>query len=157
MPTAATTGSAPTPTAETAALQLVEHGAYSASGVGAKTLLAAEYAHLVFELIVTAVAGVPGDTLAVFVQQSWDGVNYDDVAAFALLSGAAPPQVRQASFPARRPDAAPELHTQTDAALPAASLRDVPLARQFRAKWSVAGGGGSVWTFQVVAVPRASR
>ena len=93
--------------------------------------------------------------LNVYIQQSVDnGANWDDLVNFSNLTGISTAEVESASVPVYPENAAGEVHVQTNGTLAASTVRQMVLARRFRARWLVAGAGGSSWTFQVVALPR---
>lgn len=120
------------------------------AGEGSAVVIAGSFAWIVFELVVSGVSGT-SPTLNVWIQQSLDGVNWDDVVSFAPEGGSGLlTQVQTAGLPVRERDAAAELHTWSDATLTVGTIRSTILGRRFRAKWSLAGAGVSV-TFQVLA------
>lgn len=134
---------------------LASHAARTASGQGAAVEMKARARWLVFELCVTALGAGGGDTLDVYLQQSWDGSNWDDVAHFPQLNGVNPAQVLMAAFPIGKTDYAlvPEQHAWTDGTLGAGLSRETVLCRRFRVRWDVAGGAPS-FTFSVLMFAR---
>ena len=104
--------------------------------------------------MVTAAGAGPGDTLDVYLQQSFDGgANWDDLVHFAQLTGTATEGLQIASMPVSRDDTVGELHARQDGALAAGTVRATMVGRQFRAKWVIAGGSAG-FTFGVFAAPR---
>jgi len=139
----------PEPPAESVeSVALILSTTRTASGEGSAVLLAARFATVVFEVVVSSL-GITGN-LDVIVQQSLDGTNWEDLAHFATLGPAGPTQVQSATFPRRERDAGPELHTWSDGTLAAGTVVSGARAigRRFRARWSISGGS---WVFQVLA------
>src|SRR5205085_9259949 len=97
-------------------------------------------------------AGGAGATLGGWGQQSWDQTNWDDGAHYSQVVGTVGSAAYVATLPTRRRDVAAEMHQMQDAALAAGTVRDTVLARRFRAKWEIAGGG--TFNFEVWAAPR---
>lgn len=150
-PTAPSSPAAPAAT-EKQLVQLLAAASRSGNGAGSSVAIEARFDFVAFELLVTSAAGGAGATLDVWVQQTWDLANWDDVAHYTQVLGTVGSAVYVASLPTRRPDVAAELHQMQDAALAAGSVRDTVLARRFRAKWEIAGGG--TFNFEVWAAPR---
>lgn len=124
------------------------------SGTGSLVEILARFRWICFELVVTTAAGGGGATLDVYVQQSCDGVNFDDLAHFAQVLGTSAGEVHICSFPVRQDDAGGEVHAQRDGTLAAGSVAGTMLERKFRAKWVIAGGG--TFGFQALAFPRVA-
>src|SRR5262245_35028062 len=107
---------------------------FTGSGAGPLVTLRAQFRFASFQLIVTAAGAAAGDTLDVYLQQSFDGgANWDDLVHFAQVTGTATEGVQIASLPVGHDDTAGELHTRQDGALPAGTVRATMLGRQFRA------------------------
>ncbi len=123
------------------------------SGQGSLVALRPVFRWVSFQLLVAATAGGAGATLDVYVQQSLDGTNFDDIAHFAQVTGATGAQAQSASLPAGKLESVGELHTWRDGTLAAGSVADFVLGRRFRARWVIAGAGAS-FTFGVAAYPR---
>jgi hypothetical protein len=139
-------------TGSDAAAYLLPVAARIASGEGSLVVVRPRFRWVTFELVVLATAGA-GATLDVFVQQSLDGVNYDDLVHFTQVPGTSGEQIQSASLPVGRTDAAGEIHAWRDAALPAGYVADIVLGRRFRIRWTIAGAGAS-FTFGVAVYPR---
>src|SRR5438067_826684 len=133
-------------------VQLLAAGSRGGNGAGGSMGIEARFDFMAFELLVTSAAGGAGATLDVWVQQTWDLVNWDDVAHYTQVVGTVGSAAYVASLPTRRRDVAAEMHQMQDAALAAGSVRDMVLARRFRVKWEIAGGG--TFNFEVWAAPR---
>ena len=134
---------------------LAANAARTVNGVGSAVTLPGRFTWVTFELLVHS-GGGGGTTLDVWIQQSHDGgVNWDDICHLAPVAGAVPAggQGQAAGFAAKRRDAGPETHPMQDGLLAASSVVDYHLARVFRARWTIAGGGP--YTFQVLAAPRS--
>ena len=104
-----------------------------------------------FQLNVYAAAGGAGASLRVWVQQTLDGANWDDVAAFPVVAGDSGGSWI-ASMTVRQRDQAAEMHALQDGQLAAGQVANALLGRTFRAKWTIAGGG--TFGFQVLAFAR---
>ena len=127
-------------------VEILAHAARNADGEGSLVLVRESFQWLVFELIVTAVAGAVMDFR---IQQSHDGENVDDLVSIAAVGAVGGYTV---SIPLRERDATGEIHAWTDGTLPGGSVRATVLAKQFRAHWRLTSPG--TITFQVLAVPR---
>jgi hypothetical protein len=135
---------------------LLAWGVRTASGAGSVVLLEAEFGYLATGLVVTAASAAAGDTLDVYIQQTFDSVNYDDLVHFAQVLGNGGAKMFLSSSAVRRADLAAETHEATDAALAAGTARDVMAGRSFKVKWVIAGATPS-FSFQVLGFPRAGR
>lgn len=122
---------------------ILASAARNASGSGAAVVLGGTFQWLVLELVVS---GVTGGNFNVWLQQSWDGVNWDDVGA---VIGIAATAVYSMEFPVRARDAQAAQHTWTDAGTPGTGVYDHVMGRRYRAVWTV--GAPGTFTFQVLA------
>lgn len=137
---------------------LLSHAERAATGTGDAVEMKAAFRFLVFQLSISAVgagAGGASESLEVWVQQSHDGENWDDLVAFPLVAGGnGIAQVQIASLPLGRDDAAGETHDTEDRALAAGTVLSTVLARRFRAVWDLATVTACTYTFSVAMFAR---
>lgn len=137
-------------------LVLLAHASRSGSGTGEAVRLRDGGRWVVFELVPTDGGAGPGQTLDVYVQQSWDGANWDDVCHFTQLGGGAAVSVTTpaegCTLPIGRVEAGAEMHQWRDGSLAAGQVVNTVVGRRVRAKWVIAGDG--LFSFAVVAAVR---
>lgn len=100
---------------------------------------------LAFVLDATAHAGT-SPTLDVKIQTSVDGINWDDIGAFAQL--AASDTRRYMYINCMVVSASPE-HLEADGTLAAATVRQGPVGQMIRAKYVIGGSAGQSVTFSL--------
>lgn|SRR3990167_3460928 len=105
-----------------------------------------------FVLDVTAAAAGAGDTLDVYLQQAYDGTNYDDFVHFTQVLGNGGAKTYIAEW-LRGVTPESEMHAPQDAAIAAGVVQGGKLQTPLRVKWVVvdAGGGVQSFTFSVAA------
>jgi len=105
-----------------------------------------------FVLDVTAAATDANDTLDVYVQQAYDGTNYDDVAHFTQVVGNGGAKVHIAEW-TRSVTPESEMHAPQDAAIAAGVVQGAKLQTPLRVKWVIVDPTGSnvSFTFSVSA------
>lgn len=106
-----------------------------------------------FLLDVTAAATEVGDTLDVYVQQSYDGTSFDDVAHFIQVLGNGGAKKFIAEW-TRDVTPESEMHAPQDAAIAAGVIQGAKLGFPVRVKWvivDVATLGNQSFTFSVKA------
>lgn len=108
--------------------------------------------------VVTAAATEAGDTLAVYLQTSYDqGTNWVDVARFADVAGNASVPVQQVYAHSDPGDVDAGFLVTGDINLTATNNVDITLGDRLRLKWVVtqaATNGNESWTFTVKGIAR---
>jgi hypothetical protein len=101
-------------------------------------------------LTVSAAASVVGDTLDVYIQQAYDGTNYDDVVHFTQVKGDGGAKKYIAEW-YRKYTPESEMHAPSDAAVAAGVVQGARLTSPLKIKWVIAGAGDHKFTFKVDA------
>lgn len=101
-----------------------------------------------FELDVTSAATAAGDTLAVFIQTSYDGTNFLDVVAFTAVLGNGGAK----RFYAKITAAQAETMFENASALAASSVRN-HLGDTWRVRYVIVNNTTPIFTFTVTAMP----
>jgi hypothetical protein len=105
-----------------------------------------------FVLRVTAAATEATDTLDVYIQQSYDGTNFDDLVHFTQVLGNGGAKTFVGEW---YRDVSPEseLHAPQDAAIAVGVLQGGKIGFPLRVKWVIVdpGGGAASFTFSVTA------
>ncbi len=129
-----------------------------ASGVGPEILVPGDWSVCAFRFSASAYTTNVGDEFSIWVQQSWDGVQWDDLVSWKQAGSGFTDPERVASVPRWRSDQAGEGHTLADATT-AAGVVNTLVGERFRVKWLVvqAGVPAPSYTFEVVAYPRRVR
>jgi hypothetical protein len=108
----------------------------------------------IFQLNVYSCAGGAGATLDVWVQQTLDGTNWDDVCHYPQVLGNSAGGSWAATLTVRQRDQAAEMQQLLDGQLGAGQVVNSTLARTFRVKYTIAGGAAA-FGFQVLTAGRA--
>ncbi len=125
---------------------LIPVATYTATATGSAVVMPWRVRYLVFQCILTAAAAAAGDTLDVYIQQTWDGLNWDDVLHFNQFLGNGGAKAWTGRM-ALRPDEAlgpfPGHREMTDQNLGVGATQPQVMARTFRAIGIIAGGTAS--------------
>jgi hypothetical protein len=130
---------------------LLASGSRSGNGTGAVATPTFGADIVLFMLNVYQTTGSAGTNLRVWVQQTMDGTNWDDVVAFPSVSSGSAGGSWVASMTVRQRDQASEIHALQDAAMAAGTVANITLGRTFRVKWTA---GADAFGFQVLAATR---
>jgi hypothetical protein len=129
-------------------------GTQTGSGAGSSFVGLGDWDRVTLVLDVTAAATDAGDTLNVYVQASFDGAAWYDVAAFPTVLGNGGAKRYQIRLSAVGGTPVPDYIEMTDAAMtPGSTPFPVFAPDRLRAKWTVVntGAADASYTFSLLA------